>query len=216
MHFIKNCPKWPGWPHGFTKKGCTLCCYIKGRIWFIDKAASHMIGRCENQTGDFGVFMRPLTAGSLLGVPNLSSANTTTAGKKTHVVCFFVSQSSNHGYFWLSCATVSGSLTRVSTDARESGSGDSPAIFHLVKLAFETFDKLICLEWSECAIFFTFLSLSCFSCYHSPGRIGSRSGEACRKRWNALTSGTSLIFTSLCVNSYHECTTEGGSWWSWV
>lgn len=47
-----------------------------------------MIGRCENQTGDFGVFMRPLTAGSLLGVPNLSSANTTTAGKKTHVVCF--------------------------------------------------------------------------------------------------------------------------------
>lgn len=72
-----------------------------------------MIGWCENQTGDFGVFMRPLTAGSLLGVPNLSSANTTTAGKKTHVVCFFVSQSSNHGYFWLSCATVSGSLTHV-------------------------------------------------------------------------------------------------------
>lgn len=72
-----------------------------------------MIGRCESQTGDFGVFMRPLTAGSLLGVPNLSSANTTTAGKKSHVVCFFLPQSSNHGYFWLSCATVSCSLTHV-------------------------------------------------------------------------------------------------------
>lgn len=48
-----------------------------------------MIGRCESQTGDFGVFMRPLTAGSLLGVPNLSSANTTTAGKKNAMFVFF-------------------------------------------------------------------------------------------------------------------------------
>lgn len=99
MHFIENCPKWPGWPHGFTKKGCTLCCYIKGRIWFIDKAASHMIGRCESQTGDFGVFMRPLTAGSLLGVPNLSSANTTTAGKK--MPCLFFSTSEFKSWLFL-------------------------------------------------------------------------------------------------------------------
>lgn len=218
MHFIENCHKWAGWPHGFTKKGCTLCCYIKGRIWFIDKAASHVIGRCESQTGDFGVFMRPLTAGSLLGVPNLSSANTTTAGKKKPC-CLFFSTSEFKSWLFLAFLCYCKLLfdTCVSTDARERGSGDSPAIFHPVKLAFETFDKLICLEWSERTIFlFTFLSLSCFSCYHSPGRIGRRSGEACRKRWNALTSGTSLIFTSLCVNSYHECTTEGQSWWSWV
>lgn len=138
--------------------------------------------------------------------------------KKSHVVCFF-STSEFKSWLFLAFLCYCKLLfdTCVSTDARERGSGDSPANFHPVKLAFETFDKLICLEWSERTIFFfTFLSLSCFSCYHSPGRIGRRSGEACRKRWNALTSGTSLIFTSLCVNSYHECTTEGQSWWSWV
>lgn len=121
MHFIKNCPKWPGWPHGFTKKGCTLCCYIKGRIWFIDRAASHMIGWVWKSEGDFSVFIRPLTAGPLLGVPSLFSADTTTAEKKKPRCLFFLSESSDHGYFWLSCTTVSCSLTHLCQQTHAKG-----------------------------------------------------------------------------------------------
>lgn len=118
MHFIKNYPKWPGWLHGFTKKGCTRCGYIKGRIWFIDKEASHMIGWCENQRGTLVCLYDCWPLGFCWVCPISSQLIQHKKKKKKKFCLFFLPQSSIYGYFWLPCATVSCSLTHLCQRAR--------------------------------------------------------------------------------------------------
>lgn len=73
-------------------------------------------------------------------------------GKKVHVVCFLISEFKLLLIlaFLLHCCCA---LARSNSVVSENKSSCLPATFHLVKVVFEMFEKCICVEWSQCAIF---------------------------------------------------------------